>query len=234
MVAKKGFAAGNGLKLVLTKSALAVMCFAIAFSTARAEEAAAEPAPAEDGSGFNPEELPNYTNTVEGRDGIILELEPLPENHFDENRVTVHFKYRVRGRGNPPGSAEVRLRNRTTGETFKKKFPVPYSMGEHFEWAACGGEGKGTSTKASDLDALLFGELIEDDEIPDGFYIPDVTLFAAGCVQRRDGKRGRPYIKSENRHRQADRVAEGHGDAHRMEAEKGIQIQACLFKYTRS
>ncbi len=179
MVAKKGFTVGNGLKFVLTKSALAVMCFAIAFSTARAEEAAAEPAPAEDGSGFNPEDLPNYTDTVEGKDGITLVLEPLAENYFDENRVPVHFKYRVRGRDNPPGSAEVRLRNRATGETFKKKFPVSYTMGEHFEWAAWGGEGKGTSSKASDLDALLFGELIEDDEVPDGFYIPGVTLFAA-------------------------------------------------------
>ncbi len=179
MAIKKEIKDGNGLRFVLTTLAMAVICFGIAISPLHAEEATAEPEPTVDGSGSNPDELPNYTNTVEGKDGIALVLEPLDANYFDQNRIAVHFKYRVRGRNLPAGSAEVRLRDRYTGATFKKKFPVEYTMGEHFHWAAWGGEGKGTSSKASDLDAMLLGELLEDDEIPDGSYIPGLTLFAS-------------------------------------------------------
>lgn len=158
----------------LLPAVVAAVCLAIGIAAVVTDEETTE-----DGSGADPKSLPNYTNEVDGKQNTTLVLEPLDDFYFNKNRIQVHFKYRVRGRNYPDGSAEVRLRNSETGEVVKKKFSVSYTMGEHFEWAAWGGEGKGSSSKDSLLDDMLLGELAQDDELPDGEYIPGVTLFAA-------------------------------------------------------
>lgn len=108
--------------------------------------------------------------------GVTLDVWPLKAQYFNEPRILVDFEYRVTS-PRPDGEAVVTLFNVDSGAAFTKRFAVELDFGRHHHWAAWGGEtGPWTSSKASELDLLLDGELATDEPVPDGFYIPQVTI----------------------------------------------------------
>ncbi len=142
--------------------------------------------------------------TVVGSSGVTLTVEPLADEYFDK-AVEVRFKYTVKN-GLPDGTAVVTMLNTDSGVEIVKSVPILLTEGEHRALAVWGkgaqdggrlpelDEKPGDSRKV-DVDAdieALFGKddtkpaaplSDRSDELPDGLYIPQVTLKdAAGGV----------------------------------------------------
>ena len=116
------------------------------------------------------------TAPAERPTGVTLTVPPLKAQYFTDPRMQVDFKYRVT-KPRDVGTAEVALFNVDSGERFTKTFTIPLSLGDHQHWAAWGGDkGPWTSSTDSELDLLLEGEKIVDEQVPDGFYIPQVVI----------------------------------------------------------
>ena len=116
---------------------------------------------------------------IEPKTGVALEVLPLQANYYAEPRIQVEFTYRVT-KPQDDGKAVVTLLDVDSGEAFTKQFRIPLSFGGHRHWAAWGGDkGPWTSSTDSELDLLLAGELAADKPVPDGFYIPQVSILAA-------------------------------------------------------
>ena len=116
------------------------------------------------------------TAPAESPTGVALTVLPLQAQYYTDPRMQVDFKYRVT-KPQDDGTVEVALFNVDSGERFTKTFTIPLSLGDHQHWAAWGGDkGPWTSSTDSELDLLLAGELASDDPVPDGYYIPQVTI----------------------------------------------------------
>ncbi len=116
--------------------------------------------------------------TVATTASVSLKVEPLNKSYVDVG-ITVRFKYKVPS-DMPDGVAEVRMRNTDSGEDILKRFPITLKAGEHEAWAAWGKDGPDTSATNQEAVAALNNDVVQKGGLPDGLYVPDVTLKDAG------------------------------------------------------
>ena len=106
---------------------------------------------------------------------VVVTVQPLKPQTYEEDRIRVDFVYKV-ARDHGKGTVEVALHNVDTGENIVKTIPADLSFGSHTAWVAWGGEAPWSSSKDSALDFMLLGEGVLEEGVPDGFYIPQVTI----------------------------------------------------------
>lgn len=110
----------------------------------------------------------------EARD-VVITVQPLKPQIYEEDRIRVDFVYKV-SKDHGKGTMDVALHNVDTGENLVKTIPADLSFGSHTAWVAWGGEAPWSSSKDSALDFMLLGEGVVEEGVPDGFYIPQVTI----------------------------------------------------------
>ncbi len=106
---------------------------------------------------------------------VVVTVQPLKPQTYEEDRIRVDFVYKV-AKDHGQGTVEVALHNVDTGENIVKTIPADLSFGSHTAWVAWGGEAPWSSSKDSALDFMLLGEGVLEEGVPDGFYIPQVTI----------------------------------------------------------